>query len=565
LRATRQDNDVTASSIRLQWALAAAALCAAPIVSARAQSSPEDEALVVRLIHPDRQAARWLQLFQGTRAPHPAWALAAWKRATRDPVLLGKPLEAVIAAFNPEMVDEWSRFHDAELHLGYSARDGNPRWYARLPCDDGTIAAAISARRLTDGADEPPVLDNGKEYGVLRLGPPGAPVAAQMGRALVLASSRELLGRGVHRAQPVARTEKGDGGSLDSGLMIQLDAERLVVPTTVPLELRRMIELLRGLGCRHITGRLALSGERLALELETSLNRGGGPPRPEEPGAVVQAQWLEPISSSNIMAVVTLAFEGRADFWNQAFALSDRVERVDPSRAGLAPLRTRFNLLAATSGARPEADLWPHLCGLTACVLGDPGCPGQLGGALLGLHVDRESNAARLAEQFVPQLCAAILGARPGKGPNDHRDEAPERGRAAEAPIPLGMLGGRALEVCRRGRSVWIGWGREVLSKSVKTTPPSDSLASVCTGWGREGKHAPDRLGAIWPARCWLPVRTPREGSAALSVLQADPPVLWWGWSSREEAVDSVQWPALHERVRRFLDQIPLEPERKRG
>src|SRR4051812_15445445 len=50
-------------------------------------------ALTVRLAHPDRQLAHLLVLFEGAKAPHPAAALAGWKRATRDPGGLGKPLE----------------------------------------------------------------------------------------------------------------------------------------------------------------------------------------------------------------------------------------------------------------------------------------------------------------------------------------------------------------------------------------------------------------------------------------------------------------------------------------
>ncbi len=73
---------------------------------------------MMRLVHPERQAAEVLRLFEGTRAPHPAAALAAWKRATKEPTQLGKPLEAVIALFNPEMVPEWSIMHRAELGLG---------------------------------------------------------------------------------------------------------------------------------------------------------------------------------------------------------------------------------------------------------------------------------------------------------------------------------------------------------------------------------------------------------------------------------------------------------------
>ena len=47
------------------------------------------ESLVVRLVHPERQAVQVLKLFEGSRAPHPAAALAAWKRAAATPANWG--------------------------------------------------------------------------------------------------------------------------------------------------------------------------------------------------------------------------------------------------------------------------------------------------------------------------------------------------------------------------------------------------------------------------------------------------------------------------------------------
>ena len=59
--------------------------------------------ITISFVHPERQAAAVLRLFDGSRAAHPAAALAAWKQATRNPQQLGKRLEAVISFFNPEM------------------------------------------------------------------------------------------------------------------------------------------------------------------------------------------------------------------------------------------------------------------------------------------------------------------------------------------------------------------------------------------------------------------------------------------------------------------------------
>ena len=116
------------------------------------EQATSGEPIVVRLIHPDRQAAAVLRLFEGCAAPHPAAALAAWKRSTRDPNQLGKPLEAVISFFNPEMVREWSVFHEARFQLGFDPETGSGRWRLTVPGDDGTLAALITALRLSGEA-----------------------------------------------------------------------------------------------------------------------------------------------------------------------------------------------------------------------------------------------------------------------------------------------------------------------------------------------------------------------------------------------------------------------------
>ena len=54
------------------------------------------ELVVVRLIHPERQANELIRLFEGGPASHPAAALAAWKRASPKSGKLGKLAEALI-------------------------------------------------------------------------------------------------------------------------------------------------------------------------------------------------------------------------------------------------------------------------------------------------------------------------------------------------------------------------------------------------------------------------------------------------------------------------------------
>jgi hypothetical protein len=140
-----------------------------------------------------------LKLFEGSRAQHPAAALAAWKKATHQSGQLGKPLEALIAFFNPEMSHEWRVLHAAELCVNWDGADGRPRWHATVPKDDGTVAAAVTALRMTDGSTEPAIVIEGSEIGVERLGRPGAFLAAQVGDTVMFGSTRDELLRAIGR------------------------------------------------------------------------------------------------------------------------------------------------------------------------------------------------------------------------------------------------------------------------------------------------------------------------------------------------------------------------------
>jgi hypothetical protein len=519
-----------------------------------------------------------LKLFEGSRWPDPAAALAAWKQATPNPGLLGKPLEAIIALFNPDMVREWRILDDAELQLDLDPADGSLKWFAIVPRDDGTAAAAITASRLTY-PDEQPLVGDGAATPVARLGRSGVPVACQVGPTLILGNSRDQLRRALHAIRPASaqgdrgatapshRAQEGVGphGAMipppDSGWAFRLAPARLTTPRAGSIGLRRAVELIHAIGCRGLDGFLALQDGTLALEVTTTFEARRTPAHAGSGPAVVDPTWLACLPSSGVMAFVALAIDPDPSTWDRAFALADRVERVDPARAAVAPLRTRLNLLAAAAGLKPEADLWPHLRGISACLLRDPDRPGLPDGAVLMLHLDQESSAERLVQQAGPRL--GSLWPAPIRG-TDPRPTRPDQERRAVAspgePKRMGRVLGRDLTLWRRDRDLFLAWGDGALVASLRSKPAAGrSMAAACAGWAADGRGMPDRIGAFWPGRLGSPRGGPALSTPALRVLTDDPPVIWWGWSTAAEAHDSVRWRDLPRRVRRFLEAVPID------
>jgi hypothetical protein len=572
-----QGKSMSKARIIARLTLLAAAIGSSAPDSALGGSPASGDTLVIRLVHPDQQAAEVLKLFAGARVPHPAAALAAWKRATRDHNQLGKPLEAVIAMFNPEMAREWRVMHEAEFRIELGAADGKARWYAIVPRDDGTLSAAITAMRLTDGAALAPLADEGEGIAVERLGPAGAMVSARTGDMLILGSSREELVRGLRRIAAASLAVAPNGADptsqqmtaipnlanhVDSGLIFDLDPGRMGAAAGTMTN-RRATALLHGLGCRRIHGNLALKDELLSLEVSTMLVRDASiRPVPAARQAVVDPTWLSWVPTRDLMGVVSMALEPGAGFWDWAFAVADRIDRADPSRADAAPLRTRFNLLATAVGAKPEVDLWPHLRGVTACLIGDSSQPGHPGGALVVLHTDGDAGAERLAIDVLPRLTALLAGKKSGTEP---LRKVPPSQPAGSVPAGdayrLGTLGGRSLLLLWRGRDVLIAWGDDALRASSEAAAmPDRSVAPLCTGWVRAGKTPPQRVGAVWPARCWPSVRGLDRTTPAWRALAQGPPMVWCGWTGSSEARDSIHCSGLRQSVRRFLDQLPLDP-----
>ncbi len=480
-------------------------------------------ALSVQFLHPDRQLERLLALFDGSAAPHPAAALAAWRRATGDPDVLNKTRQALIATLNPEMVRELRTLDGATLTLDIDAR-GRVGWSLAVPRDDGTLAALGAALALTDGASEPPL----GEAAVDRLGPSGSPLMARRGTGVVVAGNRDDLADGLARLEAGPR----EPATLATGWLVHLDAESLA-DSGRPAA-RQIGSALSGLGIETLRAEVNLERDALTVKVATR-------PDPVLCATAIDPAWLDAIPSETSVAFA-VAFDPAPATWNRLFDAADRIEKSDPDRARTGPLRARLNLLANAAGLRPERDFWPHLRGVSGFATVAP--DGELDGAFVALHATDEPHAIRWKDRLLPRLAWAL-------GVGD--------GRAVNAG-PIAAVAGRRLFVERRGSSVWIGWGEAVLARAAEAIAHPDLSAGprLRATWA---DRPVARCGAVWPARPPLPRWQLPAGSFWQAALAGAPPVVWWAEPSApgSDAHDRIRWNGLHDTVRRLLDQLPLQ------
>lgn len=481
--------------------------------------------LTVRAVRPDVQADRVIALFRGSRAAHPAAALAAWKHATGGRGGPGKAVEAAIAALNPPMARELRSFDGAEVLAVAEPGTGRVGWRVVAPNDDGSLSAALTALALTDGAVVEPI----GSQSVFRLGPPGSALAASRPGRLAIAPDRDALARLLDPARPAGPLF---GHKDRSGWEFRIEPDRLGNLTAV--EFRRASAALEALGCRELTGRAGLEGETVSVEVRTTLRGPAARPLALDPA------WLDAVPPAGLAAVACLALEPDGAGIDRWFAVADRVEKADPAFAKTAPLRVRLNLLAAAARVRPDVDLWPSLRGLTAAYLVDT--RGHTRGALVGLHTAAPESAVRIAREVLPRLAATYLKAN-----------VPVQ---KEADVSLGMLAGRPLRARAVGSSVWVAWGGGVLDEAVRANrqPTGEVVAALRPAWGN---GIPQRTMAFWPGRLGQVVA---NGPALAAAFSGAPPVVWTGRTEGTIAVDALRWGDLASTVRRGLDALPLEP-----
>jgi hypothetical protein len=260
---------------------------------------------------------------------------------------------------------------------------------------------------------------------------------------------------------------------------------------------------------------------------------------------------------------VSLATSRGAAYWDHVFTVADQVDRADPARANLAPLRTRITLLATAARTRLEADLWPHLRGLTIGLLASAPDVGFPDSAIVALHMDGPTSAQFVGGEILPRLSALWRGGkeraallRAGSDPARVLDPA--------APLSLGAIGGRPLDVAVRGRTVIVGWGRGALAAALDAAEHRErSVLNVLRiDVHRLSVRAPDRLGAFWPGRMRLPIAGLDGPTPLARVLAEGPPIIWQGWDHEGRTEDLVCWSDLRPLVHCFLASIPLEPSK---
>ena len=477
-------------------------------------------AATVRLDQPGQQLRSILDLFQGSRAAHPAAALAAWKRASREPGRLGKPLEALIAAFNPSMVEELRLLDGSELAVWFPPEIGGVEWAGAIPHDDGTFAALATSFVLSGGASVG-LLDG---LAVDRLGPPGSPLMTRTPLGLIVSGSSEALDRARRRPirSPIQEDAAGPG--------LRFDVSIGALDGSKPVLIRRAaaaMNTLRG----SIEGRAAVVGPTLKASLSLSSSTEFTTRRPE-----LDPSWLDWLPVDRSVMAFAMAVDPSPTSWEEIFRVADAVEKADPDRANLAPARLRLDLLARTMGILLEAEILPHLSGVSGWIGGDGS---RIDRAFVGLHLNGEESARRIFEKVRPVATSGPPRANP-KGP----------------VRSLGRVEGQELILGRFGTLIVVSWGEEALESSLRARDLASRPARTML-LGDKGTARAALVAAFWPGR--MPGLVENSGPLALGFAQTSP-ITWRGdWETGRILRLQGNWRGLDAGVKRFLELIPLD------
>jgi hypothetical protein len=491
-----------------------------------AKSSSVSPFLEIRLVRPQVQGERLIRLFEGSRSPHPAAALAAFRAAKAGRSGLSKGAEALIAALNPMMVSELRLFDETSIQLTRTA-DGQIVWNALIPHDDGALASVATAFALTDGASLPTV--RGLE--VDRLGPAGAPVMAhgpglKQGlvqrlagagdeQGLVIASSPDQIAPALDRLKGVF--DITGSSNLHSGIHLELDARALKGPGT-SLTARRLGEGLIAYGLPKVGGQVRLIDEALTARVEGKLESSGAGAAP-----TLDPSWVDDLPIDQPLAFA-LAIDPSPKAWDSLFAWIDRVEKVDPERANVAPSRLRLAILLAPLRIRPETDIFPILKGVSGH--GHFKANGNIDSLYLRIHTIDAIAAKRLASETLPKLLER-LGVKVEKVDD----------------LVQFQLDGKPAFLLAEETRVILSWGNQP-----KATSDQRLNTVLRSNAGDDGSLSHQRLLVFWPGRM------PGLG------IEGIEPVIWRGGTKGNISVDEIRWKGAKVALDAFLEKLPLKP-----
>jgi hypothetical protein len=287
-----------------------------------------------------------------------------------------------------------------------------------------------------------------------------------------------------------------------------------------PLTYKRVLKGLVEAGCQRVELTSGIEGEEFRVSV---LARYQSTPWISK--AKIDPDWLLPTAANELAAAFCFAVDPSPQGWNSLFSWLEGVEKADPARAGLAPLRLRVALITGGTGFRPETELYPHLRGISAYAFVGEGQP--VGSGLVGLHFANADKARSFVETTLPRVSKQARQGEPRVAADGTRSW-PELGS-------LGPVSTRAV-----GSTVWLGWQPGSLDR---LKPKSEGAASA---WLKETVSSRPNCQRLLVAR----------PNAAFEFLPSASAILWLGTGEGAETRDEIRWTDLRGCVRATIDRF---------
>lgn len=490
-------------------------------------------AVEIRAVRPDLQLERLLRLFRGSKSPHPAAALASWKRAVPGGGTLSKASEALITILNPRMTNEFRLADGATVSYRFPDDDGPGAWSVRILRDDGGIAAVATALTLSEGHAEAPF----DGFAIDRLSKDGSAWMARdeskPERVVLLAGSRKELEATIASIRAKDSGTRPAWPSLDSGWVVRLDPDAIGV--SGPVSRRRAGAAFRGAQVKSMEATATLLADSPGLQVRIRTDYTGPSPVSE---AVVDPRWLDVIPKDRLLACWAFGLGSSNTFWNAAFRWLDAIEKADPAFQETLPLGLRIRFIARAVGVRLDNEVLQRVRGVSGFVLAR--ADGQPGAFTFRLHLTDDESAERLFSVVIPRFAQRV-----GLADAMKFVEGPDR-------LWRTSLWTKSLDVWRRGSTIKICWGTPTPIEVAPGEPNSAGpiLRKIL------GAEAPfQRMLIVWPERTLRPN------------IEDSPPAVWIGRYAGTTSIDQIQWSGLHELLKRSLDALPLNepPYRSAG